>query len=1145
METTEELEKFLTAALAVRGRLLALGEARAVMRQEGRLPSEAPPLGVTIDTDLADYGFSLLRTALALREARGAPTLCQAGFERAARAFEALVRNGSPDALERGFFRVIAGAAYHLAGYSAIAYAIFNQRLANGNCSPAEEALIFLILRDLNALREYTRSWLQDPNHSDERLAALLQNGTFDGEDVVVVIVNTTICRALSYFDFALQTGEPSLVETARALLRNTVRLTSDVGTVSLWWIARLTLNLIDDLWDHSLHVNLPKDPSEGEQDYSVLREIFLGSLYTRKIAEIELWPSQLDAARRSSDVTDNLVVALPTSAGKTRIAEIAALMTLSAKKRVLIVTPLRALSAQTERSFRRTFAPLGFSVSSLYGASGMAAGDEDSLRSKNIVIATPEKLDFALRKNPGLIDDVGLIVLDEGHLIGPNERELRYEILVQRLLRRKDATNRRLVCLSAVLPEGQQLDDLTGWIRSDAKGDPVRLQWRPTRQRFGILNWQGTAARLSFSLDSDVPFIAKFVEQTPAIKPRTTPFPKNKKELTLAAAWKFSSQEKRTLIFYTQRNHVEGCAKTIIELFRRGFLPTLLDDRSTVSRALEVGREWLGEQHSAVQCLRIGVAIHHARLPRPFLREVERLLNEGVLKVTVASPTLAQGLNLNAAVLLIPNLHRASRRTSTLLSGQEFANIAGRAGRAFVDVEGLIVHVIYENSASGSQRRFRQWRSLVNSSRARALESGLLQILTTILTRLARDGVLAREDAFEYLANSREAWQAITEEEDKDLTSLVDKLDTSILGLIEALDAESGDLPRLLDEALNGSLWARQIQRQTENMQRNHRRILAARAHFIWNRTTGRQRRGHFAMGVGLDSGLELDRIADQLNALLDRADLATITGEADSLGEALIELARHLLTIRPFTPNDGLPLSWEDILKAWINGADVSQIGPDNMRIIEDIFAYRLVWALEALRTRRSALGWTADLVEGGAAASLETGVPQLMMSMLIRAGLPSRKAAMAAIRQTNPIFVDRGGMQDWLKSSEVTALTEVEDWPTPETAALWKQFREEVLSTQIQQWRRREWKRNLDSGGYDGELPSGELFRVEIDGAQGDLWLCTPAYERLIRLHRKVQDPNPSLYMAWIEEGASQATIRRLGRSRPTWTEADRQI
>jgi replicative superfamily II helicase len=102
--------------------------------------------------------------------------------------------------------------------------------------------------------------------------------------------------------------------------------------------------------------------------------------------------------------------------------------MTLSTGRRVLVAIPLRALSAQTERSFRETFAPLGLSVSSLYGASGVSVGDEGVLRSRNINIATPEKLDFTLRSDPSLIDDCRADVLDEGHLIGPTEREIRYE---------------------------------------------------------------------------------------------------------------------------------------------------------------------------------------------------------------------------------------------------------------------------------------------------------------------------------------------------------------------------------------------------------------------------------------------------------------------------------------------------------------------------------------------------------------------------------------------------------------------------------------------------------------------------------------------------------------------------------------------
>src|SRR5208282_3758042 len=164
-----------------------------------------------------------------------------------------------------------------------------------------------------------------------------------------------------------------------------------------------------------------------------------------------------------------------------------------------------------------------------------------------------------------------------EGHLIGPSEREIRYENLVQRLLRRSDNNARRIVCLSAILPEGEELNDLTAWIRSDAPGEPIQSRWRPTRQRFGTLAWNGKSAKLNFNLEADAPYIQHFIRQSPPIRPRKTPFPKDNKELTLAAAWRFSSLGKRTLVFCTQRDHVEGYAEAVVDLNARGYLPSLL----------------------------------------------------------------------------------------------------------------------------------------------------------------------------------------------------------------------------------------------------------------------------------------------------------------------------------------------------------------------------------------------------------------------------------------------------------------------------------------------------------------------------------------------------------------------------------------
>lgn len=1022
-------------------------------------------------------------------------------------------------------------------------------------------------MRDLGQLRGFVREWLEDEAHGDEQIAEMLKGEDFNIDEAISTILNTTICRALAHFDFALETGEPEPIEIARALLGTAVSLADNAENVPLWWISNLCGHLIDDLWQHSLHENLPTEPPAGtEEKYPDLRRLFISSLYARKTSEVELWPSQREAAQRSTDVTDDLVVALPTSAGKTRVAEIAALMTLSSMRRVLIVTPLRALSAQTERSFRKTFAPLGFSVSSLYGASGLSAGDEDALRSREIIIATPEKLDFALRSDPSLIDDVGLIVLDEGHMIGPSEREIRYETLVQRLLRRADAGDRRIVCLSAILPSGDELDDLTAWIRSDEPGEPVRSDWRPTRQRFGALTWRGKDALLRLDLDDGGPFLDKFVIEKPARGKEKKPYPRKNSHLALFAAWEFADQGKRTLIFSTQANWVESYGKQVVDLCKRGYLDSLLEDEASIARALEVGKEWLGEDHPAVACLKQGVAIHHGRLPSPFLRELEALLSEGVLKVIVASPTLSQGLNLNAAVLLVPALYRAGEK----IKGEEFANVAGRAGRAFVDVEGLIVHVMFDNI----DWRKKEWRKLVASAKARTLKSGLIQIVTEILDRLSREGVLDRDDAWEYLANAREAWRSPEEEasvaerlaaarqndadvahdddaeEDDDdaeetiqeepLSQIVERLDATVFGLIESLDSDRADLPKLLDEALKGSLWARQIAREDDDIAPLHKRVIEARADLIWKTTTASARRGHFAMGVGLEAGLAIDAMADVLAEFLDRADAAALSGDIDGLVDALGGLGDRLLFMRPFIPsaNNALPANWKAILRSWVSGEDVAKIGPQNMRAVEEAFTYRLVWALEAVRTRRMSLGWSPDTVAGGAAATVETGVPQFMMSMLIRAGLPSRRGAMAAIEDAKPVFVTPAEMRVWLESDEITAYTDAGDWPTPDTAALWARFRTEALSGGIQKWSVEHYKRLLDTAAS----PPAGLYRIVTDEGDGRTWLTSPDYQRIAVFKKPAVDPKPSLFSGRLPGNSRLVEALRVGRGKLRWPTAD---
>ena len=758
MISGDELQAKVSDLLAkgVRQNLIAKGLARILVWKEGELPSASPKFPIELSADLLDYGYTLLRLCLVLREEQGDTELVVSGFERSAEAIEAVIRRGNPQDVERGFHSVVAACAYHLGHFSARSYCLLPSGV-DLNLTPSEYALSCLLRRSLDELNQFCRTWLQSEDNIDATVAARLSDPEEEMDMGLALdnAITSGFLRALSIFDLSLVTGSETGIEGTIALLQECESMALELNLVTAWWISKLAKNLVADLWVYSLHQQLPPSiEGDGAEKWPGLRELFIARLRSKKAAEIELWPSQIAAALRSNDLSDDLVVSLPTSAGKTRIAELCILRALAADQRIVYVTPLRALSAQVERDLREAFQPLGFTISSLYGAAGAVGMDVDTIGNRNIVVATPEKLDFALRQAPELLNDVGLIVLDEAHMIGPQEREVRYEVLVQRLLRRSDATGRRLVCLSAILPRGEQLSDFVSWIRQGADGEAVLSEWRPTRQQFGTVSWKGSYARLDFSVDGEQAFVSRYVTAVQPTGRRTKPFPNDSQELTLAAAWRIVSEGGSSLIFCPQRRSVGALAKTVLKLHKQGFLNALNSPSDDVNRAKRVGVEWLSEDHPAVQCLDLGVAVHHAGLPKPFLREIERLLRARKLPVIISSPTLAQGLNLSASSLLMYSL----RRVKDVMRGEEFANIIGRAGRARIDIEGQILYFMFEPTGW----RLKEWQDLVNAARHRQIKSGLAILIELIKDRLAAALGLDGFDLLEYVANNTDVWDSV-----------------------------------------------------------------------------------------------------------------------------------------------------------------------------------------------------------------------------------------------------------------------------------------------------------------------------------------------------------------------------------------------
>lgn len=1125
--TFDALVSAIEAATAsdFRGDLIARGRARSLIMRDGKLPDDAPNFDDHLRYDLLTYGFGLLDHSLRLEAdlmgefpsefADEHLALIERGYTAAADALASVVTNGGTSDLDRDFHRLVAGCAYHFARLAARSYSLVNETRGSEFLLPAGEIIVRLLVRDISGLRNFLFDTLLDGEIDEQILSSIDRMARSDSADENIGRERTTIAeaaltdhflRAIAVALHAFELGNAEFIDTAVSRLTEGLEVSANEALVEHWWMHRLAIRLLQDLWKDSFHARLPSPigPSDRAEE---ARETYIASLFSREQSEIGLWPSQIEAADRAFDLDDDMVVALPTSAGKTRVAELCILATLTAGKRTVFVTPLRSLSAQTETSLRKTFGPLGAGVSALYGSIGDVGPDHDLLTDESIVVATPEKLDFALRSDPHLLDDVGLIVLDEGHMIGTGQREVRYEVQVQRLLRREDADQRRIVCLSAVLPPGDALDDFTEWLTGDPKEGRIESDWRPTELRFGEVRWYDAASPGYGRLDVDIPgqktFVPKFIEGSiPPIGKRTTILPRDQRELCLATAKKFLDERKTVLIFCPQRRSVGPFATCIIDLHRRGAFGSVFRGKdSDISAACAIGLEWFGPDSEIIACLKLGVAIHHGSLPSPFRRELDRLIAMGILPLVISSPTLAQGLNLAASVLVFHGL----KGGKDFLTPGEFRNIVGRAGRAYVDTEGLVLLPTFERGYK-RQRTRSAWKSLIADTKGREMRSGLARIVWTLFRRLRQQAGLKKlDEVLEYIANA-ENWtlkriKADRKDRDWEATQkkwgeYLDSLDTAILAMLGDSETEDViDVAGLLDQVLSSSLWDYTLKGLEPNQVKRLKATLEARTRIVFDTTSPNQRRFFFLAGVGLSNGQAIEQAIPDLGHDLLSAEVALMESDAEKATTALIRIAETVFAIPPFVPNN-LRDDWQSLLSIWLSGKALPhEEGEGLPRFIEDAFVYRLVWALEVIRLR-SDLPDAEDIVgySGGdvdisrAALAVETGTSRRSDALLLRAGLGSREAAKAAVDKTAADFETNAGLRTWRLSPQVRTLQKQVDWPTPETHAVWKSFRDG-----IRKGRSRTWKSETSTHGVDwiGDLPDQNTLlslRDEADGATG---------------------------------------------------------
>jgi len=329
-----EIEASIREAISpgFRLKLLARGQSRSMIWRDGILPQDSPPFSNLLSYDLLSYGYSLLSHGLRLLEGEGNAELARSAFEHAGEALEAVVAKGKKSP-ERDFHRLVAAAAYHLGRFSARAYSLLHESIEESNLTECELCVARLMLRDLDKLDSEIAHWRLNGTASDEELISLMRfpdsvgtdNVTDDTSDAGLIEVldrslTDNFLGAVATAILAFERGESVLLEDAIEKLTIGMEGAAEFNFVSLWWSHKLAIHLLQGLWDMSFHNKLPVSgtPDGYLPTWLELRSLFISSLYRRKKSEIELWPSQIEAASRVLELDANLVLSLPTSAGKT-----------------------------------------------------------------------------------------------------------------------------------------------------------------------------------------------------------------------------------------------------------------------------------------------------------------------------------------------------------------------------------------------------------------------------------------------------------------------------------------------------------------------------------------------------------------------------------------------------------------------------------------------------------------------------------------------------------------------------------------------------------------------------------------------------------------------------------------------------------
>ncbi|MFH8080372.1 MAG: DEAD/DEAH box helicase [Candidatus Aenigmatarchaeota archaeon] len=352
-----------------------------------------------------------------------------------------------------------------------------------------------------------------------------------------------------------------------------------------------------------------------------------------------------------------NMIISAPTASGKTLCAAIAGLNCFYNKKmKMIYLCPLVALAQEHYENFKEKFESFGLKIA-------LSIGDLDSndpwLKDYDWIICSNEKADSLIRHNADWINDIGLIVVDEIHMLTDPSRGPTLEILLTRL--KSMLPHAQILGLSATI---SNVKEIAEWLEAEI----VESDWRPVKLYEGVC------------FDSKIEFFQKRKYELDKNLWQELSIVKNSLEMN-----------KQILFFVASRRNAESLAEKLASETRKYLSFVEISElRKLASDILNVLDTPTKQCKRLAKCIENGVAFHHAGLVGKQKKLIEDNFKKGLVKIIIATPTLAQGVNLPSHRVVIRDVKRFYEGIGVrYIPVFEYKQMAGRAGRPDYNSEG------------------------------------------------------------------------------------------------------------------------------------------------------------------------------------------------------------------------------------------------------------------------------------------------------------------------------------------------------------------------------------------------------------------------------------------------------------------------